>query len=345
MLRTRLTREYGCEVPVVSAGMAFHSLPPLVVAVCNAGGIGILGAGLTPPERLREMIRAVRAETSHPFGVDFITDFATEEHVGVCIEEEVPVVVFFWTQPGTYVERLQRVGTKVWVQVGSVREARQAVDGGADLIIAQGSEAGGHNKGGAATCTLVPAVVDTLGATPVLAAGGIADGRGLAAALALGAEGVWVGTRFLASREAYAHDEYKRRVVSAAETDTELTTLFGPEWPGQRTRSIRNRVVEEWAGREAEVSSEGYAGESIGTTVLGGQEVPMPKFSVLLPTPETDGDFEEMCLLAGQSAGLVKDLKPAAELVDQMISEAEEIIARRLPTMVEGKEAPAPHAR
>jgi NAD(P)H-dependent flavin oxidoreductase YrpB (nitropropane dioxygenase family) len=345
VLRTKVTEDYGCEAPVVSAGMAFHSLPPLVVSVSNAGGIGTLGVGLTPPEGLREMIRTVKTGTSRPFGVDFIMDFATDEHIEVCAEEEVPVVVFFWSQPGAYVERLQRGGTKVWVQVGSVREARQAADGGADLIIAQGSEAGGHNKGRAATFTLVPAVVDAMGAIPVLAAGGIADGRGLAAALALGAEGVWVGTRFLASQEAYAHDEYKRRVVSAAETDTELTTLFGPEWPGQRTRSIRNRVVEEWAGREAEVPPEGYPEERIGTTVLGGQEVPMPKFSVLLPTPETEGDFEEMCLLAGESAGLVNALRPAAEIVDQMVSEAEESMARRLPAMVNRQEASTQHAR
>jgi NAD(P)H-dependent flavin oxidoreductase YrpB (nitropropane dioxygenase family) len=341
MLRTRITEEYGCDAPVVSAGMAFHSLPPLVTAVSNAGGIGTLGVGMAPPEALREMIRGVKDETSGPFGVDFITDFATEEHIEVCLEEEAPLVVFFWSDPSAHVERLHQGGAKVWVQVGSVEEARRAVDGGADAIIAQGSEAGGHNKGKAATFSLVPATVDAVGEVPVIAAGGIADGRGLAAALALGAEGVWVGTRFLASQEAYAHDRYKRRVVSASVTDTALTTIFGPEWPGQRTRAIRNRVVEEWAGREAELPSVGEPAQTIGTTVLGGEKIPMPKFSVLLPTPETDGDFEEMCLLAGESAGLVKDLMPAAEIVARIAAEAEEIITGRLSALVSQKELPS----
>lgn len=333
-MRTRLTQEYGCEAPVVSAGMAFHSLPPLVAAVSNAGGIGTLGVGMVPPQGLREMIRAVRAETSGVFAVDFITDFATEEHIEVCLEEEAPVVVFFWSDPSAHIERLHQGGAKVWVQVGSVEEARRAVDGGADVIIAQGSEAGGHNKGKAATFSLVPAMIDALGEVPVVAAGGIADGRGLAAALALGAEGVWVGTRFLASREAYAHEEYKRRVLSASESDTTLTTMFGPEWPGQRTRVIRNRVVEEWAGRETELLPAGESAQTIGTTVLGGQEIPMPKFSVLLPTLETEGDFDEMCLLAGESVGLIKNLRPAGEIVAQMVSEAEEIITGRLSALV-----------
>ncbi len=294
MWRTRVTEEYGLEVPFIGAGMALIAMPPLVAAVSEAGGLGVLGAGLVSPERLRAMVRDVKSMTARPFGVDFVAHFWEAAHLDVCLEERVPVVVFFWCSPGTLVPRLHAGGAKVWMQVGSVQEARDAVRAGADAVIVQGSEAGGHNRGAAATFSLVPAVVDAIAPVPVIAAGGIADGRGVAAALALGAEAVWVGTRLVASREAHAHEEYKRRILAATEADTVRTTMFGPEWPGAQTRVLRNRVVNEWAGRE------------------------------------------EMCLLSGESAGLVKDIRPAGEIVREMMGEAQQIIQRRLLPMVRG---------
>lgn len=331
MVRTRLTEEYGLEVPFISAGMAFIGMPPLVAAVSNAGGMGTLGASLLPPDGLRAMIRMIRSLTQRPFGVNFITQFTTETHIDVCLEEQVPVVSFFWNDPPeALISRLHRGGAKAWMQVGSVQEAQQALSCGIDAIIVQGSEAGGHNRSTASTFALIPAVVDAIAPTPVIAAGGIADGRGVVAALALGAEAVWVGTRLVASSEANAHQEYKRRIVAAGVGDTMRTSIFGPEWPHQSMRVLRNRVVNAWVSRENEVVYATDPIQVIGHTVLGGQEVPLPKFSALLPTPETTGDFEEMCLIAGESAGIVKEIIPAGQIVQAMMQEAGQIIEQRL---------------
>lgn len=216
------------------------------------------------------------------------------------------------------------------MQVGSVEEARGAVERGFDSIVVQGKEAGGHDRSKAGTFSLVPAIVDAVSPVPVIADGGISDGRGLVAALALGGEAVWCGTRFLASHEASAHSEYKARVVGASVEDTVRTTLFGPEWPGQPVRVIRNRVVTQWAGREAEAARVPDPLPPIGQAMVGGEVLSVPKFSAILPTPGTTGDFEEMCLTAGESSGNVRELQPAGEIVRDMLAEAERIITSRL---------------
>lgn len=331
-MRTRITDEYGIDFPLVSAGMSFIATPPLVAAVSNAGGMGTLGTALIPPEPLAGLIQQVRSLTAKPFGVNFIPHFIEEGHVEVCLEQRVPVVSFHWEDPPEgWITRLRDGGVKVWQQVGSVDAARRAVGRGVHAVIAQGLEAGGHNLGAAGTFALLPAVAEAVDPAPVLAAGGIADGRGVVAALSLGAEGVWVGTRFVASHEAYAHEEYKRRIVAAGVDGTALQTIFGPEWPDARARVLRNRVVEEWAGREDELQPP--SGETIGQTVFGGQPYAMPKFSAALPTPDTSGDFEEMCLVAGEGAGLVREVKGAGEIVREMMEEAERLIRRRLVPM------------
>ncbi len=241
------------------------------------------------------------------------------------------MVSFFWNDPPeAFIRRLQAAGVKVWMQVGSLQEAHEAVRCGVDAVVVQGTEAGGHNRSTGTILSLVPAVVDAIAPVPVIAAGGIADGRGVVAALALGAEAVWVGTRLVASQEAYAHDEYKRRIVEAEASETVRTTIFGPEWPHQSMRVIRNRVVNEWITREHEVVYPPEPGELIGQTILSGKSVPLPKFSSLPPTPDATGDFEEMALIAGESAGLVKEIKPAGEIVHGMMQEARQIIEHRL---------------
>lgn len=340
MWTSDFTRQYNLDFPFVSAGMGFLALPQLVVAVSDAGALGLLGVAPAPAAHMREMITAIKASTARPFGVDLIVEdtafgpSTTEEHIDVCVEERVPVVVFFWNQPPEkWIAELHKAGAKVWMTVGSVRQARTAVDAGIDAVIAQGSEAGGHNKSSLGLSTLVPAVVDQVEGVPVIAAGGIADGRGVAAALALGADAVCVGTRLVASREAFAHEEYKRRVVNASVDDIARTSIFGPEWPDQPMKVVRNRVVEEWADR-SEKTPASAEGSAIGSTILFGQEYRMPKFSAILPTPHTTGDFEEMCLAAGESAGLVKQIASAGEIVREMMGEAAEIIAGRLANLV-----------
>jgi nitronate monooxygenase len=346
MWRSRFTQAYGLDVPFVSAGMGFLALPDLVAAVSNAGGLGLLGVAPAPAALMHAMIQQIKSLTSRPFGVDLIVEdtafgpCTTEDHIEVCLAEHVPVVVFFWHLPPVdWVARLHAAGVKVWMQVGSVQRAHEAVHAGMDAIIAQGSEAGGHNRSLRPLSALVPAVVDAVAPVPVVAAGGIADGRGVAAALALGAEAVCVGTRLVASREAFAHDEYKRRVVAATADDIARTALFGPEWPDQPMRVLRNRVVRAWTGRDDKTPPPPEPPATIGRTVLFSQEYLMPKFSAVLPTPHTTGDFEEMCLAAGESAGLTKEIKPAGDIVREMMAEAKDIVESRLVPLVGGGQA------
>lgn len=330
-LHTRLTAAYGVEHPFVAAGMAFvGTLPDLAAAVCRAGGIGSLGVGPLPAEAARALVRAVREQTDRPLNVNLVTPFATEEHVRVCIAEEVPIVSFHWGHPPrAWIDLLHAAGVKVWEQVGTVEAARAAVGDGVDLIVAQGTEAGGHNLGGLPTMVLVPAIVDAVAPAMVLAAGGITDGRQLAAALALGADGVWVGTRLVASEEAFAHPEYKRRLVEADGRETRLSPIFGPEMPDfNPMRVLENRVVREFDGREGEVPADTRDEPVIGATAFMGQHVTLRRFTSWLPVPTTTGDLEEMPLLAGQGVGGVTGVRPAGEIVRGMVEEAAAILSR-----------------
>ena len=337
-IATRLTQRFNVQHPFVCAGMAFAGMTPdLAIAVCNAGGIGGLGVGFTPPETLREYIRAIKAATSMPFHVNFITCFDNDAQVKVCVEERVPIVSWHWGQPSSaHLKLLRDAGVSYWEQVGSVDDARRAVDAGADVIIAQGSEAGGHNYQGRSdmpglpTMVLLPTIVDAVGSKAlVLGSGGISDGRGVAACLSLGADGAWVGTRLVATVEASVHDEHKRRVVAASGENTVFSSIFGPEWPHfNPMRLQRNRVVAEFNHRLAEVPMERDDLEIVGKTVVNGMSMDMRKFNVILPTPSTEADWEEMPWLMGQGVGLVKEVVPAAAVVNSMMTEAKAILAK-----------------
>jgi len=334
MLKTRITEQYGLKVPFINAGMAFIATAPLVRAVCEAGGMGMLGAAAMPPDVLQEAIRDIKAVNPACFGVDIIGRFSGIEHIDVCVAEKVPVVVFFWDDvPDDWLSRLQKAGSHIYFQVGSVGEAKAALRHGAQGLVVQGSEAGGHNRAVAATFSLLPAVMDAAPSVPIVAAGGIADGRTVAAALALGADAVWVGTRLLASFEAYTHSQYKDRVVAAGVEDTARHLIFGPEFPDASTRGLRNRIVREWERRDNPVVPDSEA-PVIGQARVYGQEIPMKRFCGFPPTPEFTGDFEEMSLLAGESVGQTKQLMSAASIIDEMIGGAEAIIRKRLGSMV-----------
>ena len=338
MIKTRFTEIYGVPLPIASAGMAFVATVPLTRAVSAAGGLGVLGASGMPPELMREAVREL-SRAGKPFGVNIIPRFNGIEHIELCAQEAVPVVVFFWDDvPKEWIQRLHGADAKVWIQVGSVAEARLAVRAHADALIVQGSEAGGHNRAAAATLSLLPAVIDAIeGAVPVLAAGGAADGRGLAAALALGADGVSVGTRLLATPEAFAHDEYKKRVIAAEVHDTARHNIFGPDFPDATVRGLRNRLVREWERRDdpppyKTAPAEGHP--VIGQMSVYGHSMPMQRFIGLPPTPEFSGDFDQMSLLAGESVGLTNAIAPAGDVVRDMARDAEAIIAKRLPGLV-----------
>ena len=236
MFSTSITRTFGLTTPIVNAGMAMIARPALAAAVCKAGALGTIGSDINPPDALRGLVRQTKTLTKRPFGVDLIGDFVTDEHVSVLIEEQVALAIFFWTLPTLeHVERLKQAGIKVWMQVGRVAEAKQAAALGADALIVQGAEAGGHNRAEASTMTLFPRIRRHFRGLPLLAAGGIVDGTTMAAALVLGADAVWCGSRFLASQEAEAHDTYKERVLSADVGDTARsspsTALSGPVRP------------------------------------------------------------------------------------------------------------------
>ena len=329
MLRTSLCKLLNLEAPVICAPMGPHITSlELAAEVSNAGGLGIISFGGFPPPQLRQEIRRLRTLTKKPFGVNLLLEFPVEEHVDVCVEERVPVISFFWGDPSPYVERAHAAGLKVIDQVGSVEAAKRSAGAGVDAIIAQGVEAGGHIAGQVSTMVLVPRVVDAVSPVPVAAAGGIADARGLVAALALGAAGVVLGTRFLATPEAAAHPVYKQKVVEATEEDTVRTTLFGRGWPNAPHRTLRTAFVDEWLKDEARGSEQRADEPVIGESIFGGERVPLQRFAGLPPTTEATGDIESMGLLAGQSVGLVTDIKPAAVIVRELAAEARAIIER-----------------
>lgn len=326
MLNTTLSKALGLETPLINAGMAFVAGPALAAAVSNAGGLGMLGTGMAPPEGLRQMIRATRTLTKRPFGVDLIGTFTEDGHIDVLIEEQVAVAVFFWDLPtGTAVDRLRKAGIRFWMQVGRMAEAAEAVAHGAEALIVQGSEAGGHNRAQAPLAQLLPRMRKAHPTIPMIAAGGIFDGASMAAALCLGAEAVWCGTRFLASIEAEAHPGYKQAVVEAAAGSTEITCVFGPEWPGQAMRALANRAVVTARGRETAALAESQ-GELIGTVELGGNTLPVPKYSAILPTPQFSADLDWACLTAGECAADIQSIEPAADIVRDMTAEAARIL-------------------
>jgi NAD(P)H-dependent flavin oxidoreductase YrpB (nitropropane dioxygenase family) len=331
MLSTSITRAFGLTTPIVNAGMAMIARPALAAAVCEAGGLGTVGSDINPPDVLRDLIRQTKALTKRPFGVDLIGDFVTNEHISVLIEEQVALAIFFWTLPTVeHVERLKQSGVKVWMQIGRVVEAEQAAVLGAEALIVQGAEAGGHNRAEASTMTLFPRIRARFPALPLLAAGGIIDGRNMAAALVLGADAVWCGSRFLASQEAEAHDAYKARVLSADVGDTAILSIYGPEWPGQAMRAIVNDGARVALGREPEAIDDA-SGQIIGSTILNGQKIPTPRYSAILPTRDFDGDIEQACLTAGQSAGNIDEILPAGEIVRRMTNEAKAALNRLIP--------------
>lgn len=338
-LDTRLTREYHIDVPFVGAGMGFIALPALVAAVSNAGGLGVLGNAIEPAPSTQLLIQQIKALTTKPFGVDFVVDVSgfgpitTDAHIDVCVEEGVKLVVFHLNvPPQLWVDRLHAAGARVWMQASSVKQAVEAKDAGIDAIIAQGSEAGGHNKSTTHLGTLLPQIIKAVAPMMVLAAGGIADGTGVFTALTNGADGVWVGTRLVASTEAYANIEYKRRIVAAGEGSTVTTTMFGPEYPNRPYRVLRNRIVKEFAGREDQIPVPPPPPATIGKSILFPltfkQPYEMPKFSVIVPTPDTVGDFEEMGLAAGDGVKLIKDIRPAAHIIASMMGDAKKLLDR-----------------
>jgi nitronate monooxygenase len=322
VIETAFTRKFGITAPVVEAPIVAE--PALVAAVSNAGGLGLLPVTWLDPASIAAAVRRTRELTSRPFGINLVLDEPRDQQLEVALGEGVAVVTFFWGDPEPYVERVHAAGALATLTVGSAEEARRAAQAGVDAVVAQGYEAGGHVWGRVATLPLVPAVKSAVAPLPVISAGGVADGRGLAAVLALGADAAWLGTRFVASEEAPFTLEYKQRVVAAAETEAVYTTLFDVGWPDAPHRVLPNSTMANWeaAGRPESGARPGE-GEVI-ATAPDGEEV--PRYGVSEPTLGMTGNLEALALYAGQSAGLVQGIEPAGTIVQRRVQEAETIL-------------------
>ena len=343
MIRTPLCDQLAIDLPILSAGVGSVAGPDLVAAVSEAGGLGVLGVSGAPPEAVQARIDGTRALTSKPFGVNVIIDEAgwavsdedrelVRAEVLQAIDARVAAVVLFWGDPAPFVEPAHENGVMLLIQVGSVDEAEKAAAAGVDAVIAQGVEAGGHVRGTTSIWTLLPDVVAAVSPLPVLASGGIGDGEGVARALALGAQGVSIGTRFVASDESRAHPEYKRRIVESGKGDTVYTeTLYDINWPGAPTRTLRNKTFDEWdaAGRPPSGHRPGE-GTTIGVMRLSsGETLELPRYGGAgSPLVGFEGDLDYMALWAGESVESVHEVLPAADIVRMLAEDAADALDR-----------------
>ncbi|MFC7077662.1 NAD(P)H-dependent flavin oxidoreductase [Haloarcula halophila] len=317
-LRTALCDLLGIEYPVVQAPVGSVSTPELAAAVADAGGLGMLAMSWRDTDAVRETFERATASTDGVVGVNVVLDEATGVDsptacLDACLDAGATVVSFSFGDPSGFVERVHDAGGLAMVTVGSAADARRAADLGADVVVAQGSEAGGHVQSDVTTMALVPRVADAVD-VPVVAAGGIGDGRGLAAALALGADGAWLGTRFVATRESGAHESYRGALRDATETDTRRTTAFDRGWPGQPHRALATAEL-----RRGERDDRPGDGETVAHTPDGD---PVERYADLPPVEGTSGDVDALPHYAGQSVGLADGVPSAGRVVDALVSEA-----------------------
>jgi NAD(P)H-dependent flavin oxidoreductase YrpB (nitropropane dioxygenase family) len=323
MIHTRICDLLGIVHPIILGGMGTATTAPLVAAVSNTGGFGTLGTSAFDATTLDAEIASIRERTEKPYGINHLLFQIQEDMFAVTLRARPAVAAFAWARKDQnlrdYFQRARDVGCKVMYMAGEVPEALRAAEAGADVIVAQGTEAGGHVVW-MASLPLVPMMVKAVAPLPVLSAGGIADGRGLAAALALGADGVLLGTRFMATPEAPIHPNFKQAIVKSDGHDTVLTEI--PDlasqrvWPGAMSRAQRNRFIDRWSGREWALRQNA---REVGKQVAAARAA---------------GDVENATLSFGQDAGLIDSIKSGGEVVQEMVAEAEEIIKNRLPRLL-----------
>lgn len=318
MLRTTFTELVGCQVPIQQAPMGGGVVTPeLAVAVSKAGGLGMLQqAGVTP---LADRIEWLQRAGATPFGVNFVPALGQGDQAEVELAaSRARLVEFFWAEPDPrLVELVHAGGALAGWQVGSLEEARRAVGAGCDLLAVQGTEAGGHVRGTMALLPLLASVQEVV-TVPVLAAGGIANARGMAAALAAGAAGVRVGTRFLATAESGAHPEYVAALLAADGEATVLTEAFGVGWPHAPHRVLRSALV----------AAQAFQGEVVGTHTVGARSRPLARWAAQTPSREVTGTVAAMALYAGQGVGQVTRVVPAGQVVTELAQGAERLLGR-----------------
>ncbi|MBQ8326833.1 MAG: enoyl-[Lachnospiraceae bacterium] len=305
-MQTKITELLGIEFPIIQGGMAWVAEYHLAAAVSEAGGLGLIGAGGAPASFVREQIREAKKLTNKPFGVNLmLMNPEADEIAKVLVEEDVKVVTTGAGNPAKYMSMWKEAGIKVIPVVASVGLAKLMERAGADAVVAEGTESGGH-IGAATTMTLVPQVVDAVN-IPVIAAGGIADGRGFAAAMMLGAEAVQMGTRFLVAKECVVHDNYKQKVLAAKDIDSEVTGRSH----GHPVRTIRNKMTREYLKLE----QEGAPFEELEKLTLGS-----------LRNAVVDGDVVNGTVMAGQIAGMIKKEETCAEMIQEIMTEAKALL-------------------
>ena len=308
MMKTRITELLGIEYPIIQGGMAWVAEHNLAAAVSEAGGLGLIGAANAPAEVIREEIRKTKELTKKPFGVNIMlmSPYA-DEIAKVVVEEHIKVVTTGAGNPGKYMKMWKDAGIKVIPVVASVALAKMMEKAGADAVVAEGTEAGGH-IGEATTMTLVPQVADAV-SIPVIAAGGIADGRGIAAAFMLGAEAVQMGTKFVVAKESIVHDNYKQRVIKAKDIDSAVTGRSH----GHPVRSLRNQMTREYTRLEAE----GKSFEELEYLTLGA-----------LRNAVMEGDVTNGTVMAGQIAGMITKEQTCKEMIEEMMEQATKLLGR-----------------
>ena len=308
-MKTRITELLGIQYPIIQGGMAWVAEYHLAAAVSEAGGIGLIGAGGAPASFVREQIRKTKELTQKPFGVNImLMNPEADEIAKVVVEEGVKVVTTGAGNPGKYMAAWKDAGVKVIPVVASVAMAKMMERAGADAVVAEGTESGGH-IGSATTMTLVPQVVDAV-KIPVIAAGGIADGRGFAAAVMLGAEAVQLGTRFIVAKESIVHENYKQKIIAARDIDSEVTGMSH----GHPVRQLRNSMTREYLKLE----KAGAPFEELEQLTLGA-----------LRKAVVEGDTVNGTLMAGQIAGLVSKEQTCAEMIQEIMEQAENIFQTR----------------
>ena len=314
-MRTPVCELLGIEQPIVQAPMS--ALVELAAAVSNAGGLGMLALTWSSPAS--DPVRQTAALTDRPFGGNLIISTDQHRRLDEALEAGLKIVSLFWGDPAGYVEKIHDAGALLLQTVSSAEEARQAVAAGADVIVAQGWEGGGHVKSQIATLPLVPAVVDAVAPVPVIAAGGIGDARGVAAVFALGAQAAWLGTRFLLSKEMPTHEEYRRRVTDAVETDAQwYADLYDVGWPNAPHRALRNSTSAMWeAAGSPPLGSRPGEGDVLAHFASGEEIV---RYEPGAPMVGTTGEIEALSLWAGQGVALIRETKSCADIVAERVS-------------------------
>lgn len=307
-MKTRITELLQIEYPIIQGGMAWVAEHNLAAAVSNAGGLGIIGAANAPAEWVRQEIHKAREITDRPIGVNvmLLSPYA-DEVAQVLVEENIPVITTGAGNPGKYMDMWKRNGSKVIPVVASVALARMMEKGGADAVIAEGTESGGH-IGASTTMTLVPQVVDVV-KIPVIAAGGIGDGRGMAAAFMLGADAVQMGTRFVVAKESICHQNYKDRIIKAKDIDSAVTGRTH----GHPVRQLRNQMTKEYLQKE----KDGVPFEELELLTVGA-----------LRNAVVEGDVKNGTVMAGQIAGMIKKEQTCKEMIEELMSETTELLQK-----------------